>query len=122
MDEEEDWWGGGGAGGEGDRHFDAAELLEDLGFTTAPAAGAGAARPSDSGGLARSLSATSSASTTSSASDLTAAVKGAWTEEALTRLTSWYSGPTLLQALCAIKPPARPLDRPLRLAISDVYT
>jgi len=124
ADEEEDWWGGGAGGGEGriggDPHFDAAEMLEDLGFSTAPAGtAAGVARPSDAGALARSSSASSHSS---SSSDLTAAVKAAWTEEALTRLTSWYRGPTLLQALCAIKPPARPLDKPLRLAISDVYT
>jgi len=33
----------------------------------------------------------------------------------------WYNGPTLLQALDAIEPPKRPLDKPLRLPLQDVY-
>jgi elongation factor 1-alpha len=33
----------------------------------------------------------------------------------------WYKGPTLLQALDAIEPPKRPLDKPLRLPLQDVY-
>jgi elongation factor 1-alpha len=33
----------------------------------------------------------------------------------------WYKGSTLLEALDAIKPPKRPLDRPLRLPLQDVY-
>lgn len=35
--------------------------------------------------------------------------------------TSWYKGPTLLEALDQIKPPKRPVDRPLRLPLQDVY-
>jgi len=33
----------------------------------------------------------------------------------------WYKGPYLLQALDAIKPPKRPVDKPLRLPLQDVY-
>jgi elongation factor 1-alpha len=35
--------------------------------------------------------------------------------------TSWYKGPTLLEALDDVKPPTRPLDKPLRLPLQDVY-
>jgi elongation factor 1-alpha len=33
----------------------------------------------------------------------------------------WYKGLTLLQTLDQIKPPKRPLDKPLRLPLQDVY-
>lgn len=33
----------------------------------------------------------------------------------------WYKGPTLLEALDNINPPARPTDKPLRLPLQDVY-
>jgi elongation factor 1-alpha len=33
----------------------------------------------------------------------------------------WYKGPTLLQALDALEPPSRPVDKPLRLPLQDVY-
>ena len=33
----------------------------------------------------------------------------------------WYKGPTLLEALDGIKPPKRPIDKPLRLPLQDVY-
>jgi len=33
----------------------------------------------------------------------------------------WYSGPTLLAALDALRPPKRPSDKPLRLPLQDVY-
>jgi elongation factor 1-alpha len=33
----------------------------------------------------------------------------------------WYKGPTLLEALDAIPPPKRPIDKPLRLPLQDVY-
>lgn len=33
----------------------------------------------------------------------------------------WYKGPYLLAALDEIKPPKRPLDKPLRLPLQDVY-
>ena len=33
----------------------------------------------------------------------------------------WYKGPTLMDALDAIKPPKRPILKPLRLPINDVY-
>jgi len=34
---------------------------------------------------------------------------------------NWYSGPTLLAALDALRPPKRPIDKPLRLPLQDVY-
>jgi len=34
---------------------------------------------------------------------------------------SWYSGPTLLAALDNLRPPKRPVDKPLRLPLQDVY-
>ena len=34
---------------------------------------------------------------------------------------NWYKGPTLLEALYNIKPPKRPVDKPLRLPLQDVY-
>merc|ERR1712010_249359 len=33
----------------------------------------------------------------------------------------WYNGPTLLAALDALRPPKRPVDKPLRLPLQDVY-
>jgi elongation factor 1-alpha len=33
----------------------------------------------------------------------------------------WYKGPTMLEALDAIKPPKRPTEKPLRLPLQDVY-
>jgi elongation factor 1-alpha len=35
---------------------------------------------------------------------------------------SWYSGPTLLEALDTLKEPSRPTEKPLRLPIEDVYS
>ena len=35
--------------------------------------------------------------------------------------TPWYKGPYLLEALDQIKPPKRPVDKPLRLPLQDVY-
>jgi len=40
--------------------------------------------------------------------------------EKSTNLT-WYKGPTLLEALDAIKEPKRPSDKPLRIPLQDVY-
>jgi elongation factor 1-alpha len=34
---------------------------------------------------------------------------------------TWYKGPTMLDALDAILPPKRPMDKPLRLPLQDVY-
>src|SRR5438094_8217870 len=34
----------------------------------------------------------------------------------------WYKGPTILVALDQIIPPPKPLDKPLRVPIQDVYT
>jgi len=36
-------------------------------------------------------------------------------------LCGWYHGPTLMEALDAIEAPVRPLDKPLRIPIQDVY-
>merc|ERR1711881_506184 len=33
----------------------------------------------------------------------------------------WYKGPTLIEALDKIKPPERPVSKPLRLPINDVF-
>lgn len=33
----------------------------------------------------------------------------------------WYSGPTLIEAIDKIAPPTRPVEKPLRLPINDVY-
>lgn len=35
---------------------------------------------------------------------------------------SWYTGPTLLEALDTLTVPTKPLDKPLRLPIQDVYS
>jgi elongation factor 1-alpha len=40
--------------------------------------------------------------------------------ERSTNLT-WYKGPTLLEALDAVKEPKRPSDKPLRVPLQDVY-
>jgi elongation factor 1-alpha len=34
---------------------------------------------------------------------------------------SWYKGPTLLEALDEISPPERPVNKPLRIPLQDVY-
>lgn len=34
----------------------------------------------------------------------------------------WYNGPTLVELLDAIEPPERPIDKPLRLPVQDVYS
>jgi elongation factor 1-alpha len=47
-----------------------------------------------------------------------------WTgDNMLERSTNmpWWKGPTLLEALDAIKPPTRPVDKPLRIPLQDVY-
>ncbi|KAK9766011.1 hypothetical protein K7432_005217 [Basidiobolus ranarum] len=36
-------------------------------------------------------------------------------------LRSWYSGPTLLEKIDSFEPPARPLDKPFRLPVSDFF-
>jgi hypothetical protein len=35
---------------------------------------------------------------------------------------SWYSGPTLVEALDTLVPPEKPVDKPLRIPIQDVYS
>jgi len=47
-----------------------------------------------------------------------------WTGENLIEESAnckWYKGPTMLDALNAIKPPTRPTEKPLRLPLQDVY-
>lgn len=34
---------------------------------------------------------------------------------------TWYTGPTLLEALDSVEPPKRPSEKPLRLPLQDVY-
>jgi elongation factor 1-alpha len=34
----------------------------------------------------------------------------------------WYNGPTLVEALDAVTPPPKPVDKPLRIPIQEVYT
>jgi len=34
---------------------------------------------------------------------------------------SWYKGPTLFEALDSVRPPKRPVDKPLRIPLQDVY-
>ncbi|XP_025405308.1 HBS1-like protein isoform X2 [Sipha flava] len=36
-------------------------------------------------------------------------------------LTQWYNGPCLMDVIDSFKPPERPISKPLRLCISDVY-
>jgi elongation factor 1-alpha len=36
--------------------------------------------------------------------------------------TPWYTGPTLLESLDTLKEPEKPIDKPLRLPIQDVYS
>jgi len=47
-----------------------------------------------------------------------------WTGENLVEASTnmpWYRGPTLLEALDALETPVRPVDKPLRLPLQDVY-
>ncbi|XP_032825127.2 HBS1-like protein isoform X4 [Petromyzon marinus] len=37
------------------------------------------------------------------------------------KLTSWYSGPCLLDCIDSFRPPQRPVDKPCRLCVSDVF-
>ncbi len=49
----------------------------------------------------------------------------AWTGENLIERSPnmpWYNGPTLVEALDSLKPPAKPVDKPLRIPIQNVYT
>ena len=43
------------------------------------------------------------------------------TERTDARLSSWYSGPTLLAAIDALTPPKRPIDRPFRCCVTEVF-
>lgn len=37
------------------------------------------------------------------------------------KFTDWYKGPTLIECLNKLEPPTRPLDKPLRMPLQDVY-
>ncbi|KAM3860933.1 HBS1-like protein [Diretmus argenteus] len=43
------------------------------------------------------------------------------TRSSVPQLTSWYSGPCLLEQIDAFKPPQRSVDKPFRLCVSDVF-
>jgi len=48
-----------------------------------------------------------------------------WTGDNLTKLSgklAWYKGPTLYEALDVFELPPKPVEKPLRLPIQDVYT
>ncbi len=48
-----------------------------------------------------------------------------WTGDNLTKLSDnmpWYNGPTLFSALDAMEMPPKPIEKPLRLPVQDVYT
>lgn len=36
-------------------------------------------------------------------------------------LVTWYQGPTLVQAIDSLKPPERPVGKPLRVSVNDVF-
>jgi elongation factor 1-alpha len=49
----------------------------------------------------------------------------AWTGENLIErspLTPWYNGPTLVESLDLLEPPPKPIEKPLRLPVQDVYS
>jgi len=37
------------------------------------------------------------------------------------KLTAWYTGPTLIEAIDQLKPPERAIDQSLRMVVSDIY-
>lgn len=43
------------------------------------------------------------------------------TRSSVSELTSWYSGPSLLEQIDALKAPQRSVDKPFRLCVSDVF-
>uniref|UniRef100_A0A8C6UAL4 HBS1-like protein n=1 Tax=Neogobius melanostomus TaxID=47308 RepID=A0A8C6UAL4_9GOBI len=43
------------------------------------------------------------------------------TRSTVTALTSWFSGPSLVEQIDAFKPPQRSVDKPFRLCVSDVF-
>ncbi len=49
----------------------------------------------------------------------------AWTGDNLIERSPnmpWYNGPTLIEALDMLQPPSKPVDKPLRIPIQDVYS
>jgi len=79
------------------------------------------------GGAAGRATSTGSAASEAAArfdtnADVMSLAAAALQPDEIRRLTGWYDGPTLLDALTSAKPPPRMLvDKPLRLCISDVY-
>jgi elongation factor 1-alpha len=48
-----------------------------------------------------------------------------WTGDNLVKLSdkmAWYKGPTLIEALDFFEIPPKPLDKPLRIPVQDVYS
>ncbi|TNN82536.1 HBS1-like protein [Liparis tanakae] len=43
------------------------------------------------------------------------------TRSSVSQLTSWYSGPSLLEQIDSFKAPQRSVDKPFRLCVSDVF-
>jgi len=43
------------------------------------------------------------------------------TAPSVSSLSSWYSGPTLVQTIDNLRPPERAIDKPFRLSISDIF-
>ncbi len=52
----------------------------------------------------------------------TSAVDAANLKERTPNLTPWYNGPCLLEALDLVPVPPKPVDKPLRVPINDVYS
>jgi elongation factor 1-alpha len=52
----------------------------------------------------------------------TSALDAANLKEKTPDFTPWYDGPSLLEALDLVELPPKPLDKPLRLPINDVYS
>jgi elongation factor 1-alpha len=52
----------------------------------------------------------------------TSALSAANLKERTKDLTPWYDGPCLLEALDAVALPPKPMDKPLRVPINDVYS
>ncbi|XP_011270409.1 hypothetical protein CAOG_08779 [Capsaspora owczarzaki ATCC 30864] len=38
------------------------------------------------------------------------------------KLTQWYSGPTLVEQIDQFQPPERPIDKPLRFSVNDIFS
>jgi len=91
--------------------------------SAARGAAAGAAAAAAAGGGGHVMARQSSFDAAAVDSDISAMLLSAdaLRPEEVGRLSEWYTGPTLLQALEAVRAPPRLLDRPLRLCVADVY-